>query len=113
MNESLSVLNWNVRGLNFTNRCATVHETIAATPCNLVCLQETKLSAVDPFLASLLGGQRMKNFVEKPADGTKGGILLLWNEDYIKLDNISIGNFSISAKITLDSTSTSFNFTSV
>ena len=113
MNESLSVLNWNVRGLNCPNRRATVHETIAATPCNLVCLQETKLSVVDPFLASFLGGQRLKNVAEKPADGTKGGILLLWNEDYIKLDSISVGNFCISAKITLVSTNTSFNFTSV
>ena len=113
MNESLSVLNWNVSGLNSPNRHATVHETIAGTPCNLVCLQETKLSEVNPFIASFLGGQRLKNFAKKPAHGTKGGILLLWNEDYIKLDNISVGNFSISAKITLVSTSTSFKFTSV
>ena len=76
MNESLSILNWNVRGLNCPNRRATVHETIAATSCNLVCLQETKLAAIDPFVASFLGGQGLKNFAEKPADGTKGGILI-------------------------------------
>lgn len=78
MNESFpSILNWNVRGLNCPSRRAAVQETIAATPCNLVCLQETKLAAVDPFLAAFLGGQRLKSFAEKPADGTKGGILLL------------------------------------
>lgn len=95
MNESLSILNWNVRGLNCPNRRATIHETIAATPCNLVCLQEMKLATIDQFTTSFLGGQRLKSFAMKPADGTKGGILLLWNEDHLKVDNIAIGTFCI------------------
>lgn len=107
------LLNWNVRGLNRPDRRSAVHETVAATPCNIVCLQETTLAAVDPFVASFLGGQRLKSFAERPANGTKGGILLLWNADSIKVDSISTGTFFISAMITLVNSTTSFKLTSV
>ena len=61
MNENnICILNWNVCGLNCPDRRSTVHETIDATPCNIVCLHETKLAVVDPFVASYLGGQRLK-----------------------------------------------------
>ena len=82
-------------------------------PCNIVCLQEAKLVVVDSFVASFLGGQRLKSFAERPANGTKGGILLLWNADFIKVDSISFGTFFISAMITLVNSTTSFKLTSV
>ena len=48
---NLSVLNWNVRGLNCPNRRATVNATIATSACHLACLQESKLQAVDAIVA--------------------------------------------------------------
>jgi exonuclease III len=91
------VLSWNLRGLNSVARCLTVHETIAATPCQIACLQETKLQSIDTALATFLAVYRLNNFAFKPVVGTKGGILLLWNDSEVDLTNIRLGRYSLSA----------------
>lgn len=119
--HNLTILNWNVRGLNCPNRRSTVHETIAATPCHIVCLQESKMENVDSFTAAHIGGQRLKSFAQRPADGTRGGILhggilLLWDEDVVQLSNVHFGTYYLSALVTLRSqtdNSTSFKLTAV
>jgi hypothetical protein len=77
-----------------------VHELLAATLCHVACLQETKLNTIDQFTASYLGWHRLNNFAYKPAgglSGTRGGILLLWNDNYVELTDIVIQEFHISA----------------
>jgi hypothetical protein len=88
-----------------------VYETINATPCHLVCLQETKLSVIDQPLAAFLGAYNLNCFAYKPAIGTRGGILLLWNDLEVDVSNVTIGRFSISANITLRSCLSSFLLT--
>jgi exonuclease III len=75
--NNIQLISWNVRGLNAPARCLAMHEMIAAAPCNLVCLQETKLQMIDLALATFLGAYKLNQFAFKPATGTKGGILLL------------------------------------
>ncbi|WVZ79027.1 hypothetical protein U9M48_026655 [Paspalum notatum var. saurae] len=58
-------------------------------------------------------GYRLNNFAFKPANGTKGGILLLWNDAFIELSDISIKLFSVSATLTVKSSNTSFLLTAV
>ena len=111
--QNLSILNWNVRGLNCPNRRSTIRETIAATPCHLVYLQETKLEQIDPSMATSLGGQRHKIFAQQPAIGTRGGILLLWDEDLVDVKDISTGSFFLSATVTIACNNSSFKFTTV
>ena len=101
--HNLTILNWNVRGLNCPNRRSIVHETIAATPCHIDCLQESKMENVDSFTAAHIGGQRLKSFAQRPADGTRGGILLLWDEDVVQLSNVHFGIYYLSALVTLRS----------
>lgn len=113
LDHNLSILNWNVPGLNCPDCCAAVHETIIATPCHLVCLQETKLENVDPFIASFLGGYRLKNFAQRPAIGTRGGIALLRDEDSVKVEDINFGPFSLSAKVSIANSDTTFKLTTV
>jgi exonuclease III len=67
------ILSWNVRGLNDVARCLAVHETLAATPCQIAYLQETKLHTIDGALAEFLGAFKLRNFAFKPAEGTRGG----------------------------------------
>src|SRR5687768_14007084 len=104
---------WNVRGLNSTARCLAVHELIAGTHCHLVCLQETKLQNIDGALASFLGGHRHNAFAYKSARGTKRGILLLWNDAAVNIENIVIRHFSITATMTLRDCLTDFLLTAV
>jgi exonuclease III len=86
---NVKIVSWNVRGLNATARCLAVHETLAATPCQIVCLQETKLHMVDPSLTAFLGAYKLDKFAFKPAVGTKGGILLLWKDAEVDLSNVA------------------------
>jgi hypothetical protein len=49
LEHTVNFLGWNVRGLNDQDRKDTVHETVAASSCHIVCLQETKLASITPF----------------------------------------------------------------
>ena len=107
------ILCWNVRGLNSAARCLAVHETIAATTCHIACLQETKLEAIDDSLARFLGAYKLNQFVYKPAQGTRGGILLLWDDRVVDMQNPEIGRYSITSIVTVRDTAASFILTSV
>ena len=60
--EHVNFLNWNVRGLNGSERRDVVHAAVAASACHIVCLQETKLQDVDAYTAAYLGGYRLRSF---------------------------------------------------
>jgi len=90
-----------------------VHEFLSAASCQLACLQETKLANIDGALAAFLGGYKLNSFTYKPANVTKGGILLLWNDTLLDLTDISIKLFSVSATVTVKSSNTSFLITVV
>jgi exonuclease III len=99
LEQQINTLGWNVRGLNDQDRKDTVHETIAATSCHVVCLQETKLESVSAFDASYIGGYRLRGFVERPATRSRGGILLLWDENLVQMSNIEATEFCLSADV--------------
>jgi exonuclease III len=110
---NVEIISWNVRGLNATDRCLAVYETLAATPCQIVCLQETKLHIVDPSLAAFLGAYKLDKFAFKPAVGTKGGILLLWKDTEVDMSNVRIGRYSLSTEVTLRHCMTTFFLSTV
>ena len=87
-----------------------VHEIIVASSCDLVCIQESKLQNVDPFVAAYLGGQRLKNFAQRPADGTKGEILFLWDDVVVSVTDVQMGVYFLSASVTLKNTSDQKSF---
>lgn len=113
MSQNLQIVNWNVRGLNSAARCNTVHELMLDTKCNMACFQETKLQNMDDSLARFLGGYKLDRFDFKPARGTKGGILLLWDSDTLNVQNVRVGRFSISADVTVIQSNTTFMLTGV
>jgi exonuclease III len=100
-NNNFDLISWNVRGLNTAAHCLAVNELLASNPCQFACLQETKLHTIDPGLAAFLGAYRLNNFAFKPATGTRGGILLLWNDAAADLTNVRIGRYSLAADVTL------------
>jgi exonuclease III len=108
-----NILCWNVRGLNDPDRCSTVNEIVATSTCHIVCLQETKLESVSPADAYFIGGNRLKSFAEKPAVGTRGGILLLWDETVVRISNIHVSEFSLSATVFVINSGEEFKLTTV
>lgn len=113
MMQSLDIISWNVRGLNSAARCNTIHELMADTKCSLACFQETKLQNIDDGLARFLGGYKLDKFAFKPARGTRGGILLLWNSAVFDVQEVRVGRFSISAQVTVILTGATFLLTGV
>jgi exonuclease III len=103
-NENLSIVCWNVRGLNAEARRSTVRETLSTTPCHIACLQETKLHLLEVRVAEFLGGPRLASFsflLAAGPSGKRGGILLLWNDTLVDAEHIHVGTFSISAEVTI------------
>ena len=111
--QELIMLIWNVRGLNDPDRHTAVNETPAASSCHIACLQESKLQSIDAATAAFVGGYRLKGFAQRPAAGTRGGILVLWDESFIRVSDITLGDYCISLTVTLTHDDSSFRLTSV
>lgn len=97
MDQNLSIVFWNVRGLNSRAKRTAVHSVVSsADPC-IVCLPETKLNFISSLLVLETQGTPFADFFFLPATGTRGGILLAWRSDHISLANPILGAFHVSA----------------
>jgi hypothetical protein len=65
---------------------------------SIVCLQETKLIVISDFDMVQFIGPGF-NYVFRPADGTRGGILIAWCSSSWVASNTSMRTYSISAKL--------------
>jgi exonuclease III len=71
------MLSWNARGMNNAVRQEVIKQLMTIYNPDLVCLQETKLSVINPSVVrNALGSLYANSFVYLLADGTKGGILI-------------------------------------
>jgi len=69
----LTILNWNVRGLNDAAHRELVRETVVSSRPSLVYLQETKLASLSDSLARDTLGLALDSYLELGAQGTRGG----------------------------------------
>lgn len=88
MSGDLSILSWNVRGLNDAAHRELVRETTVCTRPSVVCLQETKISSMNRSILVDTLGERMAGHCTLDANGTRGGILLEWNQDAVQLTDV-------------------------
>jgi exonuclease III len=72
----LSILVWNVRGLNSLARCDLIFQVIALSRASVVCFQETKLQVVSRATVDRCLGREFGDFLFLHVDGTRGGIHL-------------------------------------
>jgi len=68
-----SILVWNARGLNQVDRSNSVRDVICSVNAPIVCLQETKVSALSQHLFQSVFSTAYDKFVDLPAIGTGGG----------------------------------------
>lgn len=90
-----------------------MHETLASNPYQIACLQESKLHSIDSSLAVFIRAYRLDKYAFRPAQGTRVGILLLWNDSAVEISNIRFGHFSITADVIVRQRMTSFTMTMV
>ena len=99
MDPNPHVLCWNVRGLNNPAKKHAVREFVVAAKVNLVCVQETKLDAVDQFIVMQWIGPSFDGFDYLPVVETRRGILLAWDRTVLDIDNISQDANSITGLV--------------
>jgi exonuclease III len=110
---NINIMNWNPRGLNCPKRRDVVSDLVASSSCQIVCLQESKMEHVDAFTAAHLGGHRLRQYAQRPAIGTRGGILLLWDDSKVMASNITQGSFFLSATMSIVGSDITFKLTTV
>lgn len=109
--SDLTILNWNVRGLNDAAHRELVREVVVCSRPKMVCLQETKLSSFNTGLAYETLGQHLNSYLTLDAQGTRGGILLAWDKDTVSISNALNRTFTISATVTAASPNVPFLLT--
>ena len=96
------VLNWNVRGLNDGARQDLVSELVRTTGATIVCLQETKMQAMERNVVRRTVGAKFENsYSVLLAEQTRGGIFLAVNEDFFDLSDIALTANTITAQINM------------
>ena len=95
------VLIWNVRGLNSVARRDAVRVIVNSYKIDVVCLQETKMTAISrQIILSMLGSEFDNNYIFLSSVGASGGILIAWRS--------CLGPVSAS-RVDIFSTSVQFN----
>ena len=79
----------------------------------MVCLWEMKPDNIDQFTAAFLGGHRLRSFAQRPANGTRGGILLLWDDLLLEMSNITSTTYCLSAMVHVRDSGVRFKITTV
>jgi hypothetical protein len=91
-NRSWNILNWNVRGLNSTDKCNAIRAKIEECNCSIFCIQETKKDHFDSSAIRKMAPKRFNRYAFVPSEGASGGILMAWNGSIFK------GNVIFSSK---------------
>ena len=90
------ILSWNVRGVNAPDKRKVIKNILRSYRADIVCLQETKVQEMTIDLVRSLGVGHRMNWKALNAEGSAGGILLLWDNSRISLVDSVVGSFSVS-----------------
>ena len=92
----IKILSWNVRGVNDPVKRSVIKSFLRSNRVDLVCLQETKVQQMNIGMVRSLGVGRYLNWIALDAEGSAGGILLLWDKRRISLEDSVAGSLSVS-----------------
>ena len=99
---NLNLISWNVRGLNDGAKRTRVCNLLQLWKADVVCLQETKLTAVTHSLVRTLWRCRYVDWIGLDAVGASGGIILMWDKRVVERIDEAVGRFSISVRFRED-----------
>jgi exonuclease III len=78
-NRSWNVLNWNIRGLNDSDKQNAIRSKIEESDCAIFCIQETKMQSIDMLAFKKPVPKHFNKFEYSPSIGASRGILMRWN----------------------------------
>lgn len=97
MNPS-NILCWNVRGLNSRARQDVVRTLVISCKVEVVCLQETNMNAISHGTILSMLGSDFTNWVELPAAGASGGVLIAWRHSLGPASSTRVDNHCVSVQ---------------
>ena len=96
------ILIWNVRGLNSTARQGSVRSLVASSCADIVCVQETKITAISQRVILSALGSDFTGYLALPSVGASGGILVAWRHHVGISGAQRVDNFSMSIQFSTD-----------
>ncbi|GMI79093.1 hypothetical protein HRI_001578600 [Hibiscus trionum] len=81
----LSVLTWNVRGCSRKQKRRALKNLIKKHRPDIMFIQETKVEALSVFEVKRLWYNTVSDYVLSPTLGSVGGLLSIWNSDFIQV----------------------------
>lgn len=96
----VKIVSWNVRGLNGDKKREFVRKLLHQWGVDIYVLVETKIEgSLDKSLPSIWSN-RWVGGIHKEAQGSSGGILILWDKRVWKGELMGLGNQCITGKFT-------------
>ena len=113
INQTVSVLFWNVHGLGQIDKCAEIKRVLTSRLPSIVCLQESKLEEIPHFKKLSLLPAPLQSLVFLPYVGASGGIVTAWNQNDFELITHSLDSFSLTTHFRATASDLSFFVTNV
>ena len=79
MNRQWHIVNWNIRGINDSDKWNALRNKINEARGDIICIQETKREQFDSKYISNFCPKLINKFDYVPSIGASGGILTAWN----------------------------------
>lgn len=109
----MNIINWNVRELGLPSKRFLVKDFLQLHYADICCIQESKLSTVDPTIWRLVGGSCLDLFSYTPALGTAAGMIVGWNNSLVEGTITHQGIFCLSIEFRNRSNNVLWVYTSV
>lgn len=109
----MKIVSWNVRGRGGATRRLVVKALLRRHKVQLALFQETKLKGIDDIVIREIWGRKNVRWAAADADGSSGGILILWDSRFISVEKCWVDVFSVSTLVEDLSTSSKWLLTSV
>ena len=98
----MKIINWNTKGLGSRQKRRMVKDFLRLENPDVVMIQETKKMECYRRFVGSIWMVRNKEWAAFPASGASGGILIIWDSNKLRSEEVVIGSFSISVKFALD-----------
>ncbi|RVW41542.1 LINE-1 reverse transcriptase-like [Vitis vinifera] len=93
--RELKKLEW---GANDREKRKLIKDVIKTQKADLVCLQETKLQEMTSAIVRSLGVGRCLEWGALNSRGAAGGVVVFWDNRVLQLEEMEVGNYSISCR---------------
>ena len=97
----MKIISWNTRGLGSRKKRRVVKDFLRLENPDVVMIQETKKEYDRRFVCSIWT-VRNKEWAALPANGASSGILIIWDSNKLRSEEVVLGSFFISVKFALD-----------